>query len=50
MAEIQKQGHKQKESEYGLIIIYPITDFMDACNNEDVELGSSWISYVYLKK
>lgn len=50
IAEIQKQGQKRGKSKHGLVLTYPMTDFMDACNNQEAELGSSWVSYVYLKK
>ena len=29
--------------------IWPITDFMDACNNQEIDLENFWISYVNLK-
>ena len=36
---------KVKENENGLVAIYSITDFMDACNNEEINLGEFWVSY-----
>jgi hypothetical protein len=39
-----------KENENGLVSIYPITDFMDACNNQEIELDGVWISYAQVNK
>jgi hypothetical protein len=39
-----------KENENGLVAIYPITDFMDACNNEEINLGEFWVSYAQVNK
>jgi hypothetical protein len=30
--------------------LFTISDFMEACNNEEIGLIESWISYVYLKE
>ena len=27
---------------------YALTDFMDLCNDQDIELGGYWISYITL--
>jgi len=50
IAEIQKRGSKRGKHKHGLVLILSLTDFMDDCNNQEVELHSSWISYVRLKK
>lgn len=39
-----------KENENGLVEIYPITDFMDSCNNEEINLGEFWVSYAQVNK
>ena len=36
---------KVRAEEDGFVAIYPITDFMDACNNQEIELGGMWISH-----
>lgn len=37
----------QIEEKRELYITYPLTDFMDACNNEEINLNNWFISYVY---
>jgi hypothetical protein len=39
-----------KENENGLVSIYPISDFMDLCNNEEINLGEFWVSYAQVNK
>ncbi len=39
-----------REKEDGFVAIYPITDFMDACNNQEIELEGVWISYAQVNK
>jgi hypothetical protein len=39
-----------KENENGLVEIYPITEFMDSCNNEEINLGEFWVSYAQVNK
>ena len=41
---------KVREKEDGFVAIYPITDFMDACNNQEIELDGVWISYAQVNK
>ena len=41
---------KVREKEDGFAAIYPITDFMDACNNQEIELDGVWISYAQVNK
>lgn len=41
---------KVREEENGSVAIYPISDFMDACNNQEIELEGVWVSYVYTEK
>lgn len=41
---------KVREKEDGFVGICPISDFMDACNNQDVFLEGVWISYVYVEE
>jgi len=36
---------KVRAEEDGFVAIYPITDFMDACNNQEIELEGMWISH-----
>ncbi|MGL5691067.1 MAG: hypothetical protein ACRDD8_09625 [Bacteroidales bacterium] len=31
------------------IKVYELTDYMDACNNEEVDTDGTWITYVNLK-
>jgi len=31
------------------VLIYPITDFMDACNDQEINLEGYFISYVYFE-
>jgi hypothetical protein len=31
------------------VLIYPITDFMDACNDQEINLELYFISYVYFE-
>ena len=31
------------------VLIYEPAEFMDACNNEEIELTLWWVSYVYVK-
>ncbi len=47
--EIQKtvRTHKAKE---GIIHVELISDFMDACNNQEIELEGFWVSYVFLEE
>lgn len=49
LSEIKKLEGK-KQGEYGYVAIYPISDFMDACNNQEIELEGVWVSYVYVEK
>lgn len=39
-----------REKEDGFVAIYPITDFMDACNNQEIELEGVWVSYAQVNK
>jgi hypothetical protein len=41
---------KVREKEGGFVAIYPITDFMDACNNQEIELEGVWVSYAQVVK
>lgn len=41
---------KVREEEDGFVAIYPITDFMDACNNQEIELEGVWVSYARVNK
>jgi hypothetical protein len=41
---------KVREKEDGFVAIYPITDFMDACNNQEIELEGVWVSYAQVVK
>lgn len=41
---------KVREEGDGYVAIYPISDFMDACNNQEIELEGVWVSYVYVEK
>ena len=41
---------KAKEKENGFVAVYPITDFMDACNDQDINLENFWISYAQVVK
>lgn len=41
---------KVREKEDGFVAIYPITDFMDACNNQEIELEGVWVSYAQVNK
>ena len=36
------------EEERESIIIHELTDFMDLCNNQELNLESVWVSYVNL--
>ena len=31
------------------VLIYPITDFMDACNDQEIAIDNYFISYVYFE-
>lgn len=33
----------------GEVLIYKLTDFMDACNDQELELDLWWVSYVTIK-
>lgn len=41
---------KVKEEEDGFVAVYPITDFMDACNNQEIQLEGFWVSYAKVNK
>jgi hypothetical protein len=41
---------KVRKGEDGFVAIYPITDFMDACNNQEIELEGVWVSYAQVVK
>jgi len=41
---------KVREKEDGFVAIYPITDFMDACNNQEIDLEGVWVSYAQVNK
>jgi len=28
------------------VVMYSLSDFMDACNNEEIDINGSWISYI----
>lgn len=30
------------------VLIYTLSEFMDLCNNEEIELSISWITYVHI--
>jgi len=30
--------------------LWSLTDFMDACNNQEINLENVWIGYIHLKK
>ena len=38
---------KEKETTIG---VYSLTDFMDLCNNQEVEIENYWVSYVNYTK
>jgi hypothetical protein len=45
---------RDPEFDNDALVVYPLTDFMDACNNSDsqvreINLMNVWVSYVYLK-
>lgn len=37
--------HSKKDAE---VMVYRMTDFMDECNDQQIELEQFWVSYVYL--
>lgn len=37
--------HKIKEKDCGWAAVFSLSDFMDACNNEEIDLNGVWISY-----
>jgi len=37
--------HSKKDAE---VMVYRMTDFMDECNDQNIELEQYWVSYVYL--
>ena len=41
----EKVGSLAKE-----INIYPLTDFMDACNDQEIALDEIWIGYVHVQE
>lgn len=41
----EKVGFLAKE-----INIYPLTDFMDACNDQEIALDEIWIGYVHVQE
>lgn len=41
----EKVGSLAKE-----INIYPLTDFMDACNNQEIALDEIWVGYVHVQE
>jgi len=41
---------KAREKENGFVAIYPISDFIDACNNQEIELENFWVSYAQVNK
>lgn len=44
-----ENGTEPKVSDVGDVLIYPITDFMDACNDQEINLEGYFISYVYFE-
>ena len=50
--ELHKQLHKQLQFENAIPepTIYSLTDFMDACNDQEIDLEGNFISYVYITK
>jgi len=41
---------KVRAEQDGFVAIYPITDFMDACNNQEIELEGVWVSHAQVIK
>lgn len=46
----EELGDESDERDDYNIQIWTLTDFMDACNNEEIFLDDLWIGYVQLKK
>lgn len=42
-------SYAEDRNEYN-VQLWSLTDFMDACNNEEINLVNIWIGYVHLKK
>lgn len=46
---IEDNGYRAEELESVLpndVLSYTLTDFMDACNNQEIQLGEYWVSYI----
>lgn len=39
-----------KEKENGLVAIMPISDFVNKCNDEEINLDNWWVSYATINK
>jgi len=50
--ELRSELHKQLVFEERIPepTIYSLTDFMDACNDQEIDLEEYFISYVYINK
>ena len=46
---IENNGYAVNESDMVLpndVLSYTLSDFMDACNNQEIELESYWVTYI----
>jgi len=46
--EILKHTQLENDNKQFGIELYPMTEFMELCNNQELDLEHNWISYVYI--
>lgn len=51
ISEIHAKDNEEDNTESSTTVrIYEISDYMDACNNQEIELEDFWVSYAFIKK
>jgi len=43
-----KKVRKEETEKGGSINVLPLSDFIDSCNNQEIELEGVWVSYVFI--
>jgi hypothetical protein len=49
-SSLQEHLEKTNLNGYTDASLYTMTDFMDACNDQEIELEQYWVSYVHIDK
>ena len=41
-------GNMGKDTDIGDVVLYDLSEFIDECNDERIDLTDFWLSYVYI--